>query len=120
VNFSDLKHKINNKWPNEGVEFKSGDIIGCYHPSNVRYQVNTISGNGSSVYDCDGGNMTMINITNGNCILNPQRPIIQLLFGMFSVIFFELSFHVMFCDSHFVYRYPVRYPINTIQWKNAM
>jgi len=31
---------------NETMEFKSGDVIGCYHPPNVHYQVNTISGNG--------------------------------------------------------------------------
>ena len=82
---------------NEGIEFKSGDVIGCYHPSNVNYQVNTVSGNGSSVYDCDGGNVTTINTNSGNCILSPQHPLIQLLFGKFAVIFFliVISCHVL-------------------------
>ena len=61
---------------NERIEFKSGDFIGCYHPSNVRYQVNTISGNGSSVYDCDGGNVTTVN--NNNCEMNFQQPLIHI------------------------------------------
>ena len=46
---------------NERIEFNSGDFIGCYHPSNVRYHVNTISSNGSSVHDCDGGNTLVVN-----------------------------------------------------------
>ena len=66
---------------NERIEFNSGDVIGCYHPSNVHYQVNTISGNGSSVYDCDGGNMTTFNTSSEHCITNLQQPLIQLLFG---------------------------------------
>ena len=78
---------------NERIELNSGGVIGCYHPSNVRYQVNTISGNGSSVHDCDGGNMTTVivigddgnttsvNASSGDCITNPQQPLIQLLFG---------------------------------------
>jgi len=75
---------------NETMEFKSGDVIGCYHPSNVRYQVNTISSNGLSIYDCDGEDMTIVSVNNSttsinenirNCITNPQLPLIQLLFG---------------------------------------
>jgi len=66
---------------NEVIEFKSGDAIGCYHPSNVRYQVNSNNGNGSSAYDCDGGNMTIVNTSSGNCITDVQQPLIQLLFG---------------------------------------
>ena len=90
---------------NERIEFKSGDVIGCYHPSNVRYQVNTISGNGSSVHDCDGGNMTTVivssddanttsvNASSGDCITNPQQPLIQLLFGklLHTVIKYDLQ-----------------------------
>jgi len=66
---------------NEVIEFKSGDVIGCYHPSNVRYQVNSINGNGSSVHDCDGTNMTTVNTSRGNCIANSQHPLIQILFS---------------------------------------
>ena len=66
---------------NERIEFKSGDVIGCYHPSNVRYQVNTISGNGSNVHDCDGGNMTTVNTSSESCIENIQQPLLQILFG---------------------------------------
>jgi len=50
----------------------------------VSYQVNTISGNGSSIYDCDGGNMTTVNTSSENCIANNQLPLIQLLFGKHS------------------------------------
>ena len=66
---------------NERIEFKSGDVIGCYHPSNVRYRVNTISGNGSSVHDCGGDNMTTVDTNSGICVVNTQQPLIQLLFG---------------------------------------
>ena len=64
---------------NERIELKSGDVnIGHYHPSNVRYQVNTISGNGSSVHDCDGGNMTTVNTSIGSCIGNTQQHLIKM------------------------------------------
>ena len=66
---------------NERIEFKSGDVIGCYHPSNVRYQVNTISSNGSSVHDCDGGNIETVNTSNTDCEINPRQPLIQTLFS---------------------------------------
>jgi len=67
---------------NETIEFKSGYVIGCYHPPNARYQVNTISDNGSSVLDCDGGNMATVNTSSEDCIKNIQQPLIQILFGM--------------------------------------
>ena len=72
---------------NETIEFKSGDVIGCYHPSNVRYQVNTISGNGSSVHYCDGVNKTTVNITSNNCEMNSQQPLIQILFSKLNCMF---------------------------------
>ncbi|XP_065903516.1 CUB and sushi domain-containing protein 1-like isoform X2 [Dysidea avara] len=96
---------------NERIEFKSGDVIGCYHPSNVRYQVNTISGNGSSVHDCDGGNMTIViasgddantvsvNTNSGDCIANPQQPLIQVLFDIRCDILSTPSNGGMSCSS---------------------
>jgi len=67
---------------NEIIQFKSGDVIGCYHPPNVRYQVNTISGNGPSVLECDRLNNSIddINTTSSrDSITNLQEPLIQLL-----------------------------------------
>ncbi|XP_065903512.1 uncharacterized protein [Dysidea avara] len=84
---------------NERIEFNSGDVIGCYHPSNVHYQVNTISGNGSSVYDCDGGNMTTFNTSSEHCITNLQQPLIQLLFGIQCDILSTTSNGGMSCSS---------------------
>jgi len=66
---------------NEKMEFKSGDVIGCYHPPYVRYQVNTISDNGSSVHDCVGGNITTINTVTLDCETDFQQPLIQILFS---------------------------------------
>ena len=84
----------------EKIEFKSGDVIGCYHPSNVRYQVNTISGNGSSVHDCDGGmvntsysyiNSTSVNTSSGDCNTSRQQPLIQMLFGKLLITYTSIK-----------------------------
>ena len=82
---------------NETIEFKSGDVIGCYHPSNVRYQVNTISGNGSSVHYCDGENMTTVNTSSGNCIQFSEEPLIQIIFSKFWYIY-TTACNYMFLD----------------------
>jgi len=68
---------------NKTIEFKSGDVIGCYHSSNVNYQVNTIIGNGSSVYDCNGGNMTAVNASSEDCMQVSEELLIQILFSKF-------------------------------------
>ncbi|XP_065903482.1 uncharacterized protein [Dysidea avara] len=84
---------------NDRIEFKSGDVIGCYHPSNVRYQVNTISGNGSSIHDCDGGNMTTVNTSSESCIENIQQLLLQILFDVRCDILSTPSNGGMSCSS---------------------
>jgi len=66
---------------NERIEFKSGDVIGCYHPSNLRYQINTIRDNRSGIHNCDGGNMATITTTSNDCEMDLLRPLIQILFS---------------------------------------
>ena len=66
------------------IEFQSGDVVGYYHPSDVRYQVVTLRTNGYRVYVFDLDNSpvpTSVNLNNADGNFNFAQTLIQFTIG---------------------------------------
>ena len=65
------------------IEFRSGDVVGYYHPSNSRYLVRDISTAGYVLYRFDGSPApNSVNLSNYDYIGGTSRqPLIQFTIG---------------------------------------
>ena len=81
--------EINNKFladinltGNDTIEFRVGDVIGCYHPHKSRYQVTYIKTKGYVIYQFNGSLRNSVNTSEANQIFNSSQPLIQFTVGM--------------------------------------
>ena len=68
---------------NDTIEIQSGDVVGYYHPPDVRYQVRDIFTDGYILYRFIGSsvpNSVDLNNRNGT-VPNPRQPLIQFTIG---------------------------------------
>ena len=64
------------------IEFQLGDVVGYFHPPNVRYRVRTIRTDGYILYQFDGSPApTSVNLNNANSNNNNRQPLIQFTVG---------------------------------------
>jgi len=68
----------------ERIEFRSGDIIGYYHPSDIRYDIRTIRTDGYVQYEFDGSpTLTSVDFSTvaNDSITDQRQPLIQFTIG---------------------------------------
>ena len=69
------------------IEFQSGDVIGYYHPNEVRYRLWTIETIEYTSYSRDEGSPpTVFNINNVDNS-DTSQPLIQVLYGKITKIY---------------------------------
>ncbi|XP_065899833.1 uncharacterized protein [Dysidea avara] len=62
------------------IEFQSGDIVGYYHPPNVRYSLRDIQTDGYVLYRFDRSSPpTSVDLSERNAMLNNRQPLIQFI-----------------------------------------
>ena len=68
---------------NNATEFQSGDVVGYYHPPNVRYSVRDISTNGYFLYRFDGSPApNSVDLSNRNGRGTSRQPLIRFTIGI--------------------------------------
>ena len=65
---------------NNTIEIQSGDVVGYYHPPDVRYRVVTINTEGYILYQFNGPHEIVI-LSKNNGTDNNRQPLIQFTFG---------------------------------------
>ena len=65
---------------NNTIEVQSGDVVGYYHPPDVRYQVRTIRTDGYILYQFDGSHES-VDLNHDVDIRNNRQPLIQFIIG---------------------------------------
>ena len=64
------------------IEFQSGDVVGYYHPNDVRYSVRGIRTRGYVLYQFDNSSpATSVDLIDANFIFNFRQPLIQFTIG---------------------------------------
>ena len=70
---------------NNTIEVQSGDIVGCYHPPDVRYQVRTIRTDGYKLYRFITSSVpTSLNLSYADHNDNNRQPLIQFTIGKYT------------------------------------
>ena len=64
---------------NNTIEVQSGDVVGYYHPPDIRYHVRTIRTDGYILYQFDGSSESVD--LNGGRSRNERQPLIQFTIG---------------------------------------
>jgi len=68
----------------ERIEFQSGDVIGYYHPRDIRYDIRNIKTDGYVQYIFDGSpNLTSVDLSTvaNDSITDQRQPLIQFTIG---------------------------------------
>ena len=71
---------------NNTIEFQSGDVVGYYHPPDLRLNIETKQTDGYHEYLFTGSPApTSVNLSNANDTNNNRQPLIQFTIGKYQV-----------------------------------
>ena len=67
---------------NNRIQFRSGDVVGYYHPFQSRYQLRDMSSSNKYViHRFDGSLPNRVRLRNSNAKLEGRRPLLQFTIG---------------------------------------
>jgi len=59
------------------TEFQSGDVVGYYHPNDVRYTIRDLLTDGYVLYEFTANQTDSVNLIDADITRNRRQPIIQ-------------------------------------------
>ena len=69
---------------NSRIEFQSGDIVGYFHPNDIRHSVRDILTDGYVQYRFNGSPPpTSVDLSMRDAMINSRQPLIQFAIGMY-------------------------------------